>query len=640
MSKKGDSKHKKGEKLLKALNYAILYIGTSAVVLQLVSIKYLFQTFNELKVMHICIGFILLSMVIMKKALDDKKRSRLSVIQWSLIIAVSLGILFYLKANYYDLIQKGDPEILDMITGIVLILLCMEFTRRSFGKTLVILSLVFVAYTFCGFLLPDPLHTGPFEFPYIISKYSVGFEGALGFILGISVQYVFLFVVFGSLLMATGAHLFLFQIALTLSRHIRSGPVLSAIVPSMLMGTVTGVASANIFVTGSFSIPLMKRVGLPPEKAGAYEVSASTGGQIMPPVMGAAAFIMADFTQTPYIKIILLALIPAILFYLSLAVYGHLTVLRLGIRVKREDIESLGFTGTLSTAPLFIVPLAVIIVVMAMEYTASLAIFWGICSLLTLSLLRKETRLSLRGYMQALSDGAVLAFRVSVLLSVIGIIISTVVLTGLGVKLSYFAASVMGQNLMGMLFMVMVACIILGMGVPTSAAYVLVSFISAPILVDAGVNLYAAHFFAFYFAVFSLVTPPVAPAAAFGAALAGGNFWSTGLESSKLSVAGFLVPYLFVLFPPLILDFSQTTSLEVVLGFLSCLLIIFNLQISFVGYYFTRCKIIYRSLALIICLSLMLYLINHSMVYFTIGIVVFLGFTGLQLRGFRALSRS
>lgn len=628
------------EGLMTLLSYAILFLGTGAVVLQMVSVRYLFQTFNELKAMHICIGLVLLSMVSMKQALVDKKRPHLSIVVWSVVIAVSLGILIYLKINYFDLIQKGDPNTLDMITGILLIVLCIEFTRRGFGKTLVILALIFVAYTFWGYLLPDPFHTGPFEFPYIISKYSVGFEGVLGFILGISVKYVFLFVVFGSLLLATGAHRFLFQIALTLSRHIQSGPVLSAIVPSMLMGTVTGVASANIFVTGSFSIPLMKKVGLKPEQAGAYEVSASTGGQIMPPVMGAAAFIMADFMKSPYIKIVMLALIPAVLFYLSLALYGHLTVLKLGIRVKKEDIESIGFTGTISTAPLFIAPLMVIIVIMAMGFTASLAIFGGISSLVAISLLRKESRLSLKGYMQALTDGAVLAFRVSALLSVIGVIISTVVLTGLGVKLSYFAAGVMGHNLMGMLVIVMIACIIMGMGVPTSAAYVLVSFITAPILIDAGISLYAAHFFAFYFAVFSLVTPPVAPAAAFGAALSGGNFWRTGLESSKLSVAGFLVPYLFVLFPPLLLNFSQNTLFEIVFGFLSCLLIIFNLQVSFVGYYVTRCNLLHRALALIPCVLLILYLTNHSMVYFTAGAVVFLGLTGLQVRSFRAKPKS
>jgi TRAP transporter 4TM/12TM fusion protein len=620
---------------MKLLSYAILFLGTGVVVLQMVSVRYLFQTFNELKAMHICIGFMVLSMVAMKQALGDKKRPQLSVVVWSVVIALSLAILMYLKLNYFDLIQKGDPDSVDVVTGILLILLCIEFTRRSFGKTLVILVLVFIAYTFFGYFLPDPLRTGPFEFPYIISKYSVGFDGVLGFILGISVKYVFLFVVFGSLLLATGAHRFLFYIALTLSRYIRSGPVLSAIVPSMLMGTVTGVPSANIFVTGSFSIPLMKKVGLRPDQAGAYEVSASTGGQIMPPVMGAAAFIMADFTKSPYIKIVVLALIPALLFYLSLALYGHLTVLKLGIRVNKQDIEAIGLTGTIATAPVFIVPLAVITVIMALGYTASLAIFWGICSLVAISFLQRQTRLSCKGYLEALTEGAILGFKVSALLSVIGVIISTVILTGLGVKLSYFATGVMGHSMLGMLVVVMVACIIMGMGVPTSAAYVLVSFISAPILIDAGISLYAAHFFAFYFAVFSLVTPPVAPAAAFGAALSGGNFWRTALESSKLSVAGFLVPYLFVLFPPLLLNFSRNTLVEIVFGSLACLLIIFTLQVSFVGYYFTHCNLLHRALALVPCVLLILYLTNYAMAYFIAGAGVFLGLTGLQLKSFR-----
>lgn len=622
--------------LIKVLNYAMICTATFAVLLQMVSARYLFQTFNEMKVMHICMGLVVLSMLTMKQALVENRRPHLAVALWSLFILMSLGILVYLKATYFTLIQKGDPETLDMVVGILLILLCMEFTRRFFGKNLVILALIFIAYTFLGQFLPEPFHAGPFEFPYIISFYSVGFRGSLGFILGVSVKYIFLFVVFGSLLLATGAHRFLFLVALTLSRRVRSGPVLAAVVPSMFMGTVTGVASANIFITGSFSIPLMKRVGFKPHQAGAYEVAASAAGQIMPPIMGAAAFIMADFTESAYLKIIILALIPAILFYFSVAVYGHLTSLKMDIRVTKEDIEGVAVKGTISTAPVFFVPLVIIVVTLALGFTASTAIFWGICSLFAVSPLIKATRLSPKGYLQAVTDGAVLGFKISVLLSIIGIIVSTVIMTGLGVKLSYFASSVMGHNLFGMLFIVMVASIILGTGVPTSAAYVLVSFISVPILIDAGVGLYAAHFFALYFAGLSIVTPPVAPAAALGAALAGGSFWRTALESSKVSLAGFLVPYLFVLFPPLLLDFSQTTRSQLVLGFLTCLLVILNLEVLFVGYYSTHCNLVERALALIACLLFIGYLTNHSLALFGGGVIVFLGLTGLQWKRSRA----
>ena len=620
---------------MKALKYAIVAIGAGSVLFQMISVRYLFQTFNEQKVVHICVGLVLLSLVMIKEALEAGKRPRRSVILFSIPIIASLGILIYLKANYFDLIQKGDPETLDMAVGLALIILCVGYTKKFFGYPLVTIALLFIAYALFGYLLSGPLNTGPFEFPYIIAKYSVGFEGILGFILGISVKYVFLFVVFGSLLLATGGQRFLFYIALSVSRRIRSGPVLAAIIPSMLMGTITGVPSANIFITGSFSIPLMKKVGLKPDQAAAYEVAASTGGQIMPPVMGAAAFLMAEFTKSSYLKIVLIALIPAVLFYLSLAIYGHLTVLKMGIRVTEEDIRSIGFTGTLSTAPVFVIPLIVITAILFMGFTASLAIFWGICSLIAVSLLQKETRLSLGGYLQALSEGALLGFKISILLSVVGIIISSVVFTGLGVKLSYFAAGLMGENIIGKLALVMVACIILGMEVPTSAAYILVSFIAAPILIDAGVNLYAAHFFAFYFAVFSVVTPPVAPAAAYGAALAGGNYFRTGLESSKLCIAGFLVPYLCVFFPPILLDFSQTTLPEEVLGFLSCILIIFNMQVCFVGYYLTRCSAPYRALSLVASLFFIWYLTTHSIPSFAAGIMAFLGLSLLQVSGLK-----
>lgn len=614
------------------LDWIILLLGSGSVVFQMISTRYLFQTFNEQIVIHLCVGLSLLTFVMMKTAVEKHVRPRLSVFLGSVAVAVSLWILFYLNIRYYDLIQQGDPTSLDMATGVALIILCIGYTKKFFGYPLVTIALTFVTYTLFGHYLPGPLKAGPYELPYIVSKYSVGFEGVLGFILGISVKYVFLFVVFGSLLMATGAQRFLFYVALSVSRHIRSGPVMSAILPSMLMVTITGVPSANIFITGSFSIPLMKKVGLRPHQAVAYEVSASTGGQIMPPVMGAAAFVMAEFTQSAYIKIVLLALIPAILFYLSLAIYGHLTVMKMNIRVTEEAIASVGFKGTLKTAPIFVIPLFVITAILVMGFTASQAIFWGICSLVGISLLQGETRLSLMGYIKALSNGAVLAFKISVLLSVVGLIISSVVVTGLGVKLSYLAADLMGQNLIGKLGLVMITCIILGMEVPTSAAYILVSFIAAPILINAGVDLYAAHFFVFYFAVFSVVTPPVAPAAAYGAALAEGSYFKTAMESSKLCAAGFLVPYLIVFFPPLLLNFSQNSIFETVLGFLICLLIILNLQISFVGYYFTRCNILYRVYALLTSFLLIGYLITHKFLFIAAGIIVFLGLTFYQVK--------
>lgn len=615
------------------LDWTIVILGSGAVVFQMISTRYLFQTFNEQIVIHLCVGLSLLTFVMMKTAVEKQVRPRLSVFLGSMAVAVSLWILVYLNVRYYDLIQQGDPTSLDMATGVALIAFCIGYTRKFFGYPLVTIALLFVGYTLFGHYLPGALKAGPYELPYIVSKYSVGFEGVLGFILGISVKYVFLFVVFGSLLMATGAQRFLFYIALSVSRHIRSGPVMSAIVPSMLMGTITGVPSANIFITGSFSIPLMKKVGLKPHQAAAYEVSASTGGQIMPPVMGAAAFVMAEFTQSAYIKIVLLALIPAILFYLSLAIYGHLTVMKMGIRVTEAAIAGVGFTGTLRTAPIFVIPLIVITAILVMGFTASQAIFWGICSLVGISLLQSETRLSFEGYLRALADGAVLAFKISILLSVVGLIISSVVVTGLGVKLSYLAAGMMGENLIGKLGLVMIACIILGMEVPTSAAYILVSFITAPILIDAGVSVHAAHFFAFYFAVFSVLTPPVAPAAAYGAALAKGSYFRTALESSKLSLAGFLVPYMMVVFPPLLLDFSQTSVSETIMGYTSCLFIIFGMQISFVGYFLTRCKIYHRVWAGVGALIFFQFLVTREILLFVAGLLLFAALILLQMRG-------
>ncbi|KPK89432.1 MAG: hypothetical protein AMJ94_12105, partial [Deltaproteobacteria bacterium SM23_61] len=361
---------------------------------------------------------------------------------------------------------------------------------------------------------------------------------------GVSATFVFLFILFGAFLEKTGAGQFIIDFSMALVGRTTGGPAKVAIVASSLFGTVSGHSVANVYGTGTFTIPLMKRMGYKPEFAGAVEASASTGGQIMPPIMGAAAFIMAEILGIPYITVCKYAILPAILYYVAVFASTHIEALKLQLGgLADADIPKM--TKTLKEGAQFFIPIALLVGILVQGYTPFRAAFIAIIALIAVAMFKKQSRVSPRGFIEALVQGAKNSIVIAVSCACAGIVVGVLDVTGLGIKF----VTIVTELSMGIfplaLIMVMISCLILGMGVPTAPAYIIAAMIAAPTLTHFGMQAAVAHMFVFYSSLLSAITPPVALAAYAGAAIAGANVMRTGLNACKLGFITFLVPYMF-----------------------------------------------------------------------------------------------
>lgn len=479
----------------------------------------------------------------------------------TLLIVVSVIATAYVFLNMTHLEEViGYPEPVDMIIGVLLILLVVEGTRQAWGVVLPIVACLFMAYFFLGHFIPGPLYHKPFSFDYVISYLSIGLSGIYGTFLSISANQVFLFVVFGALLEVIRINEFFYEAGKVAGRFLQGGPAQTAVVSSGLVGMVTGAAVANVAITGAFTIPFMKRVGYPPEYAGAIEATASTGGQLMPPVMGASAFLMAFFLGVPYAEVMLAAVIPALLYYLSCALGVQLIAVSNGIFAPKEAIDK----GLIfRRLPLFLVPLGFIVVLLMLRFSPMFAGFWAIIAAIALSCISKDTRPAPLALAKCLARGASMGAQIGLSLAIVGIMAQTLITTGLGNKIVGVVEQVSGGNLAIALVITMLVSLLLGCGVPTTAAYSLVAIVVVPSLVKMGVLEISAHFFAFYFAIISALTPPVALAALAGAGIAGASYWKTAKNAFKLAISGFIIPYLIISDPVLLL---RPESVEKTIG--------------------------------------------------------------------------
>jgi TRAP transporter 4TM/12TM fusion protein len=468
------------------------------------------------------------------------------------LIAVSLAAVGYVYFNVEYLEESvGFPSQTGVIVGTILVALVIEATRRGWGPILPIVAGLFITYFIFGHFLGGPLGHKEFKYAFIISYLSVGLTGIFGQFLAISADQVFLFVVFGSLLSVIKINDLFFELGKGMGRYFRGGPGQTAVISSSLVGTVTGAAVANVAITGAFTIPFMKKVGYTPAQAGGIEATASTGGQIMPPVMGASAFLMASFLGVPYAAVMAAALIPALLYYWTVVLGVQFMSVQSGIEAPEEKIDRVLVARRL---PLFLVPLGIMIAMLAMNYSPSLAAFWAIVVAIAMSYLTADTRPEFGALLKCLAEGAVTGAQIGISLAIVGIMAQTLITTGLGSKIAGLVELLSGGNLVVALILTMFVSLLLGCGVPTAAAYSLVAIVVIPSLVRMGVEPMAAHFFAFYFAVISAVTPPVALAALAGAGIAGAGFMRTSLEAFKLAIAGFIIPFLVIFNPTIILQ--------------------------------------------------------------------------------------
>lgn len=487
-----------------------------------------------------------------KKSSKDK----IDIADWLLII-LSVGVWGYIFFNVEAIALKGGQmSTTDMVLGVLSVLLTLEVTRRVVGPELPIVTIVFLLFAYFGRHMPGIFAHRGFNVTRIVSHMYMTTEGIMGTPLGVSSTFVFMFILFGSFLDKTGVGEFFIDFAYALTGSTRSGPAMTSVLSSGLMGSISGSSVANTVTTGAFTIPLMKSVGYKPHYAGAVEATASTGGQIMPPVMGAAAFIMADFTGFPYISIVKAAIIPAVLYYIAVGTMVHLEACKLGLKgMPRESLPKV--SNILRKQGYLTLPLIAIIFMLVKQYPPTMAaltgIIIGVIVAMTVSLIKKDNSFTPKDILGAMEAGAKGAVGVACACACAGMIVGVVTLTGFGLKIAEVIVQIAQGRLIPTLLLTMISSIILGMGLPTTAKYIVLATMAVPAITKLGVNLMSAHLFILYFGVVADVTPPVALAAYAGAGIAGANSMKTGFQAFKLAIGAFIIPYIFVINPHLIM---------------------------------------------------------------------------------------
>ena len=471
-----------------------------------------------------------------------------------LCIAGSIAIAVYLAVVFDRLtVSGGRFETIDVVFSVLCLVLVLEAARRVTGLVLPILAVLFIVYDYYGRSMPGLFRHRGYDLDRIVTFMYESTEGIFSTAIGVSSTYIFLFILFGAILQKSGMGQFFNDIAMALAGQARGGPAKVAVLASGFLGSINGSAIANVVTTGAFTIPMMKRVGYQRNFAGAVESAASVGGQIMPPIMGAAAFIMAETLGIPYTQIVLVAIIPAVLYYLGILIQVHLRATSQGLRgISRENLPAV--MDVMKERGHLLLPLLFLLYMLFFSGTTILfAAVTTIFVTIAAAMVRKSTRMSLLDIVHALRDGALTAVSVAVACACVGIIVGVATQTGFGVKLAGTIVTIGGGLLLPTLLMTAVACIILGMGLPSIPAYIIVATMAAPALVQLDVAPLAAHLFVFYFGLFANITPPVALAAFAAAGLSGGSPMRTGFLAMRLALGGIIVPFVFVYQPELLM---------------------------------------------------------------------------------------
>lgn len=521
-----------------------------AMILSVIHILNIWMTFPSHFMRGIHLAFILV-LIYLGTSFDRSKKAACVINIVELIVGAA-GCAYY--AIYYEdlAMRMNSLTTLDKVMGILLILIILDATRRTLGASMAIVTLVFLVYMFLGHYLPGALGHSKYSLGRMVSHMYIGSNGVFGTLLQMSCTYLALFTLLGAFLEACGASNAFINIALKITGRLQGGPALAAVIASCLFGMVNGSAVVNVVTTGTFTIPLMKSLGIAPHVAAAVEVAASTGGQLMPPVMGTGAFIMADMTGTPYSTIITKALIPALVYFIGIfaGVFFY---------VKRENVatvspDTLPSTKSILREAYMLAPLLVVLVLILNNYSASFAAFWAIAVAFLLVFINniKTPAKFIEGLTKSLVDGAFNLSSVATGLACAGIITGVVTLTGLGNKFVNLVIKISGGMPFLALILIAVACLILGMGLPTSAAYVITANMAVPALAEMGLPILACHLFVFYFAVIAPVTPPVAIAAYAGASIADCSATKAGYKSFIFAIPAFAMPFMFV-YNPLLL---------------------------------------------------------------------------------------
>ncbi|MDI6726334.1 MAG: TRAP transporter fused permease subunit [Smithellaceae bacterium] len=540
---------------------------------------------------------------------------------WDGLVILGLLVVFiYYIAEYPSLADRigGGVRTIDVVFGWFLILCSLEVARRVTGKVIPLIGLVLLIYAYLGPHFPLGLSHAGFSLSRIAEYLFLTGDGILGMIANIFASYILLFVMFGTFMQVSGCGKVFVDLAYAITGTRTGGPGLAAVVTSASFGTVSGSAVANVVVDGVFTIPLMKRLGYPPHFAAAVEASASTGGQLMPPIMGAAVFLMAEITATPYVEIIKIAAIPACLYFASVGVMIYLEAVKRGLRgLPASELPQ--YREILKGIHLLL-PIPILISFLVLGFSPYLAAFYSICATIAVSWLRKNTRMGPEKIIEALVSGVRASLTVGATVGVIGIVIGVTNLTGLANYFQQFITALSGGHLFLLLFLLIIAGTFIGMGLPTTAAYVVLVILGVPALIKLGVAPVTAHLLAFWISVQSNVTPPVALAAWAASAIAKSDPWKTGWTAAKLASWIYIMPFLFVYTSLLKVGWNVNFLITVV----SCLFSLVAWGAAVEGYLLKKTNLLERVL-LFVCVFVLLHeglitdLIGYSLL---VGVIV------------------
>ena len=549
------------------------------------------------------VAFVLPMIFLLYPATKNSPRDRVTL--WDILLAVvSAACALYVFFGYEDIAMRaGEVYDYELVLGGLFAALVFVAGRRVLGWALPIFCFLFLLFAYFGRYMPGPIQHAGLSIPQIISELYLNTDGLFGLVTGVSATYIYLFVLFGAFLTSTKTSDFFNDISMALTGHLKGGPAKISVLSSALMGTISGSTSANVATTGAFTIPLMKSIGYAPHFAGAVEAAASTGGQIMPPVMGAAAFIIADTLTVPYTQVLLCALIPALLYFWGIWCSLSLEASRLGLKgLSKESLPKVG--QVLIRSGYKAIPLLVIIYFLVRGYNPLYSGCWGIAASVVLSFVKKSDRLDLKTFIKTLKDGSLGALSVAIACIIVGNVIGMMGATGVALRIGDAVLSLTAGHLIPTMLMTLLIATLLGMGMPTTASYVMAAAVAAPALVLLHVRPLDAHMFVFYYAVLSSVTPPVCVGAYTAAGLAGADPNKTAFTGVKLALPGFIVPFIFVLAPEILL--TNVTSWPVTIqAMVSAVVGVFLLSCVTEGYMMAPLRWYERLLALVASLALL-----------------------------------
>ena len=522
----------------------VRWIAIGMSLFQLYTGYFQFTAMNQ-RVPHVALGFILIFLVYPMSSKSRKDRLSLdSVIAASIILICGVYVMFtwFRKMGAMGL----EVPLYELIMGGIFIILLIEGTRRALGLAFPMIAVLVLVYARFGEIMPSLFAHKNYGVDRIISSMFITADGVFGMLAGISATFIFLFILFGAMLREAGGGEFFINFAYGICGRFRGGPAKIAVVASSMFGMLSGSGTANVAGTGQITIPLMKRTGYPPYFAGAVETVSSAGGLLMPPIMGSAVFIMMEIIGVNYLVIIKASIMMAILYYLGLFLMIDIEAQKIGlVGLKQEEIPPL--KKTLKEGWQFFIPLLVLIYFLGIERSSvTRAALWANVSIPFVAMMRTKTRMSLSKILTGLEKGALTAAPVVAILSLGGIVVGMITLTGLGLMLSSILIELSHGSLFLLLFMTMIASIILGMGVPPVAAYIILAILVVPALIRMGVYPLAAHLFVFYFGTIAGITPPMAPDAFVAAGIADSPMMKTALTACRLAIVIFILPYIFV----------------------------------------------------------------------------------------------